>query len=158
MSTATRWLPSAILVIASACATIDAGSGGDAVQPLTPVVVDGDPQALAWPFHVTGDDGLSRFRLRVESGGTLVAVRPDSANPEPSAPGWTGSHRTGEALWAGPSPGQPVALTIMVRAPRPGDQELQVRYVAESAGGVSDWVCERWLFRISEGRIEREGC
>ncbi|HKY59744.1 MAG TPA: hypothetical protein VJP59_01925 [Gemmatimonadota bacterium] len=158
MSSAGRWLPAAILVLAAGCATFDAGPGEDAVDPRIPMAVDGDPQALAWPVHVAPDDGLNGLRLRIEAGGTLVAVRPDSDNPEPSAPGWTGSHRNGEAVWKGPPPSRPIPLLIMVRAPGPGDQELRVRYALESAGGVSGWTCERWLYRISKGRIERARC
>jgi hypothetical protein len=158
MKSTGRCLPSVILVIAAGCATIDADSGEDAVDLRAPVAVDGDPQALAWPIHVATDAGLTGFRLRLDAGGTLVAMRPDADNPEPSAPGWTGSHRNGEAIWRGPSPGQPIQLTIMVRAPGPGDQELRVRYARELAGDVSGWTCERWLYRISEGRIERDGC
>jgi len=154
-----RWLPSAILIIATACATIDAGSGGVAVDVRTPVAVDGDPQALAWPLLVPAHDGLRGFRLRLDVGGTIVAVRPDTANPEPSAPGWTGSHRDGEAVWSGPpSSAGPIPLMIMVQAVAPGDQELRVRYAGESGSRVSSWTCERWIYRVSEGRIERDGC
>ena len=152
-----RWLLSAILTITVGCATIDGGSG-EPISLRTPLAVDGDPQALAWPFEVASVTGLSGFRLRLEAGGTLVAVRPDAANPEPSAPGWTGSHRDGEADWSGPSRGEPIPLTLMVRAAAPGDQELRVRYAPESADGVSSWTCERWIYRVSDARIERDGC
>lgn len=157
MRSPARWLPSAILTIAVGCATIDRGSGGP-INLRPPLAVDGDPQALAWPFQVATNATLSGFRLRLDAGGTLVAVRPDSANPEPAAPGWTGSHRDGEAVWSGPSRGQPVPLTIMVRAEAPGTQQLRVRYMHQSNGDASSWTCERWTYRVSDARIERGGC
>ncbi|MGH7563718.1 MAG: hypothetical protein ACREK5_04765 [Gemmatimonadota bacterium] len=159
MMSPARWMCSSIAVLAVGCATFDAGPNEDTVALRTPVPVNGDPQALAWPFHIATDAGVSGFRLRVDAGGTLVAVRPDTANPEPSAPGWTGSQRNGEAVWSGPpSSAAQIPLTIMVRAVESGDQELRVRYALESAGGVSDWTCERWIYLVSEGRIDRDGC
>lgn len=153
------WWPfPTILILALSCATFDAASGGNVVSLRLPVPVDGDPQALAWPFGVATGAGVNGFRLRVETGGTLVAVRPDTANPEPSAPGWTGSRMDAEAVWSGPALGQPVPLTIMVRAMGPGDQVLRVRYASDSEGGVSPWTCERWIYRVLEARIERDSC
>lgn len=157
MTSPARRLPPAVIILAVGCTTLS-GSGEDAITVRTPLAVDGDPQALAWPFHVVTDAGLRGVWLRLDAGGTLLAVRPDPANPEPSAPGWTGSQRDSEAVWSGPAAPRPVPLTIMVRAPGPGDQELRVRYALESTGGVSGWTCERWSYRISEGRIDRDGC
>ncbi|MGH7571139.1 MAG: hypothetical protein ACREMK_04755 [Gemmatimonadota bacterium] len=159
MTSPARWLPPAIVTLAIGCATMNGDPSGDRVALQTPQTVDGDPQALAWPFHVDTEAGLRAFRLRLDAGGTLVAIRPDTANPEPSAPGWTGSHQDSEAIWSGPpSSARTIPLTIMVRAMSPGDQELQVRYAPESARGVSGWTCERWIYRISEERVERDGC
>ncbi len=107
---------------------------------------------------MAGDARLTGFRLRLDAGGTLVAIRPDPANPEPAAPGWTGSLRDGVAVWSGPPAAAPVPLAIMVRAARPGDQELRVRYTLSSAGDVPGWTCERWSYRVAEARIERNGC
>ncbi len=158
MTSPTRWLPPAILGLAVSCATTNGGSGGNLIDLRPPLAVDGDAHALAWPFHLASDAGLRGFRLRLDGGGTLVAVRPDAANPEPAAPGWTGSLRDGVAVWSGPPSARPVLLTIMVRAARPRDQELRVRYAPEAAGDVSGWTCERWVYRVPEGRIERDGC
>ncbi|MGH7588936.1 MAG: hypothetical protein ACRELU_10110 [Gemmatimonadota bacterium] len=148
----------AILALFMGCATLDLGAESDTVVVQTPQTVDGDPHALAWPFHLVDDTGLRAFRLRLDAGGTLVAVRPDASNPDPAAPGWTGSVREGVAVWSGPPPARPVPLTILVRAARPGDQELRVRYTPEPTVDVSAWTCERWMYRLPEGRIERDGC
>jgi hypothetical protein len=113
----------AAIVGAAGCASAGGGSVG-AVDLAPPQPAHGDDLAIAWPFtlvHGGDTETLADFHLRIEQGGTLVAVRPDRENPDTGARfRWRGEMRDGAAYWIGDPlvPGDGVTLTILVRPDR----------------------------------------
>ncbi|MBW3660224.1 MAG: hypothetical protein KY397_01140 [Gemmatimonadetes bacterium] len=149
----------------AACAT---GTGVvGAVSIAEPGPVEGDETAIAWPFVVThggGPEILADFHLRIDDGGTLLAVRPDSQNPDPDARFvWRGEVRGDEGYWIGdvlPSGGQ-VRLVAMVR-PEMDDGRILLRVVHWPTNGQDEAVgpetCEVWTYETDGQRLEQEEC
>jgi hypothetical protein len=148
----------------TACATGGARPGAVALG--TPEPVHGDDTAIAWPFMVTHEGSaeiVGDFHLRVEEGGTLVAVRPDPQNPNTEATvRWRGEIRGGEGYWIGdvlPKGGQ-VRLWALVR-PEPGN-EPRLRVVHWPTDGrdqpVGEEKCEIWRYDPESRRVRQESC
>lgn len=148
-----------------ACAT-GTGAVGD-VSLVQPEPVHGDDQAIGWPFVVThggGSETLADFHLRIETGGDLLAVRPDAENPDRDALyTWRGEIRDGEGYWIGdvlPAGGQ-VRLVAMVRPDVEGDR-IRLRVVHWPTNGrdepVGPETCEVWTYDTRRQRFGQEAC
>lgn len=155
----------ASIVGAVSCASAGGGSVG-AVNLSPPQPAHGDDLAIAWPFTlVHGGDAetLADFHLRIEQGGTLVAVRPDRENPDTGARlRWRGEMRDGAAYWIGDPlvPGDGVTLTILVR-PDPGaDPRLRVVHWPTDGRDrpVGPETCEIWSYDTDSRRVDRAAC
>lgn len=160
------WAGMALGVVAlAACA-----SGGGAVGMVAldqPEAVSGDDTAMAWPFVVThgGEtETLADFHVRIESGGTLLGVRPDPENPDPQARfRWSGRVvSSSEGYWIGDplTPGGAVRLWLLVRPT--GNDEPRLRVVHWPTNGRDDPVgpetCEVWSWSRERGSAHQEPC
>ena len=154
-----------LLALASSCASAGGGAVG-AVDLAPPQPAHGDDLAIAWPFtlvHGGDSETVADFHLRIEDGGTLVAVRPDRDNPDTGARfRWRGEVRDGAGYWIGDPlvPGDGVTLTILVR-PRPGgDPRLRVVHWPTDGRDqpVGPETCEIWTYDTERRRVERTPC
>ena len=152
------------LTVLAACATGPGRPGAVALQGPEPV--HGDDRAIAWQFVVThsgGRDILADFHLRVEEGGTLLAVRPDAQNPDTGATSrWRGEVRSGEGYWIGdvlPTGGS-VRLWVLVRPTPGGDPRLRVTHWPTDGrdNPIADRVCEIWRYDTRAQRAHQEPC
>lgn len=157
------WMAS--VAIATGCATAGGGTVG-AVNLLPPQPAHGDDRAIAWPFtlvHGGKTETVADFHLRIEDGGTLMAVRPDRENPDAGARfGWRGEVRDGAGYWIGDPlvPGDGVTLTILVR-PDPGaDPRLRVVHWPTDGRDqpVGPETCEIWTYDTTRRRVDRTAC
>lgn len=152
-------------VVAVGCATAGGGVVG-AVDLAPPQPAHGDDTAIAWPFTVVHGgkaETLADFHLRIESGGTLLGVRPDRENPDPGARfRWRGELRGAEGYWIGDPiiPGDGVTLTILVR-PDP-EVEPRLRVIHWPTDGrdrpVGPETCEIWRYDTDSRKASTEAC
>lgn len=159
-----RTLPCLLLSLGVACASTPGGPGMVSVE--LPHPADGDELAIAWPFVVThagGSEVVADFHLRIEEGGTLLGVRPDTDNPDPDATvRWRGEVRNGEGYWIGDvlPRGSNVRLWALLR-PTPG-REPRLRVVHWPTDGrdnpIAEQVCEIWLYDTRAQKTERQSC
>ena len=151
--------------VAAGCAT--GGGMVGAVDLSPPQPAHGDERAIAWPFTLVHGGGaettVADFHLRIEDGGTLVAVRPDPENPDPGARfRWRGEVRNGTGYWIGDPlvPGDGVTLTILVQ-PEPG-ADPRFRVVHWPTDGrdqpVGPETCEIWSYDTGSRRVDRTAC
>lgn len=153
-----------VAIVVAACATGGGTVGGVDLSPPQPV--HGDDSAIAWPFTVTHGgkaETLADFHLRIESGGTLVGVRPDRENPDLGARfDWRGEMRGGEGYWIGDPllPGGSVTLTLLVRPAPGGDPRLKVVHWPTDGRDrpVGPETCEVWSYDVARGSVDRSGC
>jgi len=157
------WGPAA--AVAAACATVGGGTVG-AVDLSPPQPVHGDDRAIAWPFtvvHGGRSETLADFHLRIEAGGSLLAVRPDRENPDPGARfAWRGEVRDGEGYWIGDPlvPGGSVTLTILVRPDGDGDPRLRVVHWPTDGRDrpVGPESCQVWSFDPGRQDVSVSSC
>lgn len=157
------WLPAALL--AAGCA-----SGGGAVGMVAldqPEPVSGDDTSIAWPFVVTHGgqrETVADFHVRIESGATLLGVRPDAQNPDPTARfQWTGRLAgPNEGYWIGNplTPGGAVRLVLLVRPTGPGAPRLRVVHWPTNGRDepVGPETCELWSWQVDRGSAHQEPC
>ncbi|HUP18604.1 MAG TPA: hypothetical protein VM778_01485 [Gemmatimonadota bacterium] len=157
-------------VVLGAAALAACASGGGAVGMVAldqPEAVSGDDTAIAWPFVVTHGgqrETFADFHLRIESGATLLGVRPDAENPDPGARfKWSGSVVSpSEGYWIGSplTPGGEVRLWLLVR-PTPG-AEPRLRVVHWPTDGrdepVGPETCEVWSWSRDRATAHQEPC
>ena len=160
---ARRW--TWIAICATSCASAGGGAVG-AVDLAPPQPAHGDDQSIAWPFtvvHGGAAETLADFHLRIEDGGQLLGVRPDSENPDPGARfRWRGEIRDGEGYWIGDPiiPGNGVTLTILVR-PDPGaDPRLRVVHWPTDGRDqpVGAETCQIWTYDTERRETTTEAC
>lgn len=154
----------ALTVAAAACAS--AGRPG-VVAVGTPQSAHGDELGIAWPFVVThagASEIVAGFRLRVEEGGNLVAVRPDAENP-PEADAlarWRGEMHNGEGRWMGDvlPRGASVRLWALLRMAEARDPRLRVVHWPTDGRGnpVADPMCEIWRYDTRAQSIFSQPC
>lgn len=165
MKRAWRYVVAVAVAAGTACAT-GTGMVGE-VSLAEPGPVEGDDAVIAWPFVVThggGAETFADFHLRIEEGGSLVAVRPDSSNPDPDALyEWEGEVRGNEGYWIGdvlPAGGQ-VRLVAMVRPEMEGDR-IRLRVVHWPTNGRDEAVgpetCQIWVYDVERQRTGQESC
>lgn len=154
------------VAIATGCASAGGGAVG-AVNLSPPQPAHGDDLAIAWPFTLVHGAGagttVADFHLRIETGGTLLAVRPDSENPDTGARfRWRGEVRDGAGYWIGDPlvPGDGVTLTILVRPQPVGDPRLRVVHWPTDGRDqpVGPETCEIWSYDTGSRRVGRTAC
>ena len=153
------------LFVAGACASAGSGVVGS-VRLSPPQPAHGDDQSIAWPFTlVHGGDAetVADFHLRIEDGGVLLAVRPDTENPDPGARfEWRGEIRDGEAYWIGDPliPGDGVTLTILVRPDAGSGPRLRVVHWPTDGRDqrVGPDTCAIWTYDPDSRATSTEAC
>lgn len=156
--------------LASAGWSMACASGGGAVGMVVldqPEAVSGDDTAMAWPFVVThgGEkETFADFHVRIEEGGTLLAVRPDPENPDPGARfRWSGRvEGDDEGYWIGDPlvPGGAVQLWVLVRPAGTGEPRLRVVHWPTNGRDerVGPETCEIWVWSRDRRAAQQEPC
>ena len=158
----------ACLLGAAALAACASGGGMVGMVGLDqPEAVSGDDTAIAWPFVVThggARETFADFHLRIESGATLLGVRPDAENPDPEARfRWTGRVDGGnQGYWIGNplTPGGEVRLWILVRPTGTGEPRLRVVHWPTNGrdDAIGPETCEVWSWSRERGTAHQEPC